>query len=137
VVALHYGFRLDDIEACEGRLLVKCDLDAGDKTDEERFIFLAGGIAAEQFRLGAFDQGGCNDDQNKISERGGESIETYVPRAIEIIESSKACFEELKKKITIRAITRSMEMSITGGKNSFTLVTAEEIQQIWEQHRSI
>jgi hypothetical protein len=134
VVALHFGFRVEGIDVREGRFCVMCDLDTANKTDEERFIFLAGGIAGEKYRLGTFDQGGYAGDQSEISERGGESIESYAPRAIEIIESNHACFEELKKKITLCAVARSMEMSITGGKNSFKLVTAAEIEQIWEQH---
>ncbi len=131
VVALFFGFRVEGIEAFEGRLCTMCQLDAEDRTDKERFIFLAGGIAGEKSDLGQYDSGGYNDDQKKISERGGESIETYLADAAGIIESNKGCFRELRKKITIRSIERSMEMSISSGKNSFKLVTGDEIQQIW------
>ncbi len=78
VVALFFGFCVERIEVFEGRLRTMCQLDAEDKTDKERFIFLAGGIAGEQSGLGHYDPGGCNDDQKKISERGGQSIETYL-----------------------------------------------------------
>ena len=131
VVALFFGFGVEGIDVFEGRLRTMCQLDAGDRTDNERFIFLAGGIAGEKSELGHYDSGGCRDDQKKISERGGKSIESYLPEATRIIESNKECFRELRKKITIRAIERSMEMSISSGKNSFKLLTGDEIQQIW------
>ena len=131
VVALFFGFRVEGIEVFEGRLRTMCQLDAKDRSDKERFIFLAGGIAGEKSDLGDYDSGGCNDDKKKISERGGESIEAYLTDATGIIESNKECFRELRKTITIRAIERSMEMSISSGKNSFKLVTGDEIQQIW------
>jgi hypothetical protein len=130
VVALFFGFRVEGIEAFEGRLRTVCQLDARDRTDKERFMFLAGGIAGEKSELGRYDSGGCNDDQKKISERGGGPIETYLADAAGIIESNKECFRELRKKITIRAIERSMEMSISGGDNSFKLITGDEIRQI-------
>jgi len=131
VVALFFGFCVDGIEAFEGRFRTMCELDADDRTDRERFIFLAGGIAGEKFGLGNYDSGGCNDDREKISERGGESIETYLTEAAAIIESNTECFRELRKNITIAAIERSMEMSITGGKSSFKLVAGDEIQRTW------
>jgi hypothetical protein len=136
VVALSFGFRVEGIEVFEGRLRTMCQLDAQDRTDKERFIFLAGGIAGEKSDLGHYDSGGCSDDQKKITERGGESIETYLADAAEIIELNKECFRELRKKITIRLIERSMEMSISGGKNSFKLVSGDEIQQVWTVWKS-
>jgi hypothetical protein len=136
VVALFLGFHIEGIEAFEGRLRTVCQLDAKDRTDKERFIFLAGGIAGEKSELGHYDSGCCNDDQEKISERGGESIETYLGDAAGIIEANKGGFRELRKKITIRTIERSMEMSMSGGKNSFKLVTGDEIRQIWTVYQS-
>ena len=131
LVALYFGFRVEGIEVFEGRLQTMCQLDAEDRTDKERFIFLAGGIAGEKSEFGHYDSGGCNDDQKKISERGGESIETYLADAAGIIGSNKECFRELRKRITIRVIERRMEMLISGGKNSFKLVTGDEIYQVW------
>lgn len=131
VVALFLGFRVEGIEVFEGKFRTICHLDTQDKTDKERFIFLAGGIAGEKSDIGYYDPSGCVDDQSKISERGGESIETYLADAAGVIGSNKECFRELRKKITIKAIERSMEMSISGGKNSFKLITGTEIEQIW------
>jgi hypothetical protein len=131
VVALFLGFRVDGIEAFEGRLRTMCELDANDRTDRERFIFLAGGIAGEQSGLGNYDSDGCNDDQQKIFQCGGESIETYLLDAAGIIDSNMECFQELRRKITKRAIEKSSETSITGGKNSFNLITGDEMQRTW------
>jgi len=131
LVALFLGFRVEAIDVFEGKLRTVCELDTQERTSKERFIFLAGGIAGEKSDLGCYDSGGCIDDQNKISERGGESIDTYLADAERIIESNKECFRELRKKITIRAIEKSMEMSISGGKNTFKLVTGAQIEQIW------
>ncbi|MGA7225159.1 MAG: hypothetical protein WBX16_20040, partial [Candidatus Acidiferrales bacterium] len=55
VVALFLGFRVEGIEVLEGRLRTVCHLDADDRTDEERFIFLAGGIGGEKSDLGRYD----------------------------------------------------------------------------------
>jgi len=136
VLALFFNFRVEGVEVFEGKLRTMCQLDAKDRTDKERFIFLAGGIAGEKSELGFYDTTSCKDDQEKIFERGGESIETYLADAAGIIESNKECFRELRKKITIRVIERSMEMSISGGKNSFKLVSDGEIQQIWAGRQS-
>jgi hypothetical protein len=136
VVALFLGFRVDGIEAFEGRLRTMSELDAADRTDRERFVFLAGGIAGEKCGLGNFDSGGCNDDQKKISERGGESIETYLVEAAAIVEANKECFQDLRKQITIRAIERSMEISVSAGQNTFKLVSEDEIQRTWTAFRS-
>jgi len=131
IVALFFGFRIEGIEVFEGRFRTMCPIDAHDRTDKERFIFLAGGIAGEKSELGHYYAAGYNDDQKKISERGGESIESYLDDAAEIIQSHKECFRELREKIKVRAIEKIMEMSMSSGKNSFKLVTSDEIQQIW------
>ncbi len=137
VVALFLGFRVDGIEAFEGRLRTMCELDAKDRTDTERFIFLAGGIAGEKSGLGKYDSGGCNDDQKKILDRGGESIETYLPHAAGIIDSNRECFQELRRKITNRAIEESSETLIAGGKNSFKLITGDEMQRTWTAFQAV
>ena len=132
LVGLFLGFQIEGIEAFEGRLRTMCHLDAEDRTHQERFIFLAGGIAGEKSVLGNYDPGGCKDDQQKITERGGKSIETYLPEATKIIESNHECFLELKRKITIRVIEESMGAAISGGKNSFKLLTGDTVRQIWQ-----
>jgi hypothetical protein len=133
IVGLSLGFHIAGIDVFEGRLRTICvDLDAQDKTDMDRFIFLAGGIAGEKVGIGNFDRSGCRDDQQKITDRGGKVIDTYLVDASRIIESSKARFEELKKQIVVKMITKSMEMAISGTGNSFRLISGDEIQRIWK-----
>jgi hypothetical protein len=131
VVALFYGFRVDGIEVFEGRFRTISDLDDSNRADKERFVFLAGGIAGEKSEFSGYDPTGCNDDRDKITQRGGGLIETHLDDAIKIIKSNDQCFREFRKKITTRSIEKQMEMSISGGKNSFKLVSGDKIQQIW------
>jgi hypothetical protein len=131
VVALCYEFRVDGIEVFEGRFRTMCVLDDPARTDEERFVFLAGGIAGEEFEFPKYDPEGCKDDQAQITKRGGGLIETYLPDATKIIDPNNDCFRALRSKITTKAIEKSMEMMISGGKNSFRLISGVEIQQIW------
>jgi hypothetical protein len=131
VVGLYFGFRIDGIDVFEGRFRTLCDLDSVDRSDNERFVFLAGGIAGEQSGLGRYDFGGRNDDQTKISERGGGPIEAYLPEAIKIVESNGECLRQLRSRVTTRTMEKIMERQLSGGGNSFKLLTGEEIQSIW------
>jgi hypothetical protein len=131
LVGLYFRFVVERVEVSEGRFQTMCQIDASDRTDQERFVFLAGGVAGEKCELGSYDLDGYKDDQRKISERGGASIETYLPDAARIIESNKECFNKLWEQIRNRAIQKRMEMMISGGGNSFKLLTSDEIQQIW------
>ena len=136
VVGLHLNFSIEGIEVFEGRLRTMCQLDCGDRTDEERFVFLAGGVAGEKSETGGYYSAGCKDDQAKIFQRGGKSIEAYLPEAARIIQSNKKCFDEMRKRIVMRTIEGSVVTSIAGGKNSSRLLTSGEIQLIWSQTRN-
>ena len=135
VVALHIGFLVEKIDVFQGFFRTMCDLDATDRTDEERYVFLAAGISAETIGLGSYCATACQDDQNKISDRKGYSIDTYVPAATQILESNKNCFEELRRRIATQLISKKMERSIAGGGNSFCILTHDAIQQIWDKWR--
>lgn len=133
VVGLHLGFLIAGIEVAQGRLCTMCDLDSGERTDADRFVFLAGGIAGEKSEFATYDFDGCKDDQAKVSERGGASIETYLAEAAKIIRLNKEAFDQLRKKIMMRLIAAGMTMSITGGKSSYKLLTEDELRQIcWQ-----
>lgn len=133
VIALHFGFRVDRLEIDKGKPLVTCDLDAAERSAQERYLLLTGGIAGEKLGIGNYDPAPCRRDQQQIAERGGESIETYLPEAVLLIESRKPIFDELRKQIMIKVITKSMEMMMVGGENSFRLFSGDEIRQIWNQ----
>jgi hypothetical protein len=105
------------------------------RTNEERYLFLAGGIAGETSDLRSYDRTACGDDQAKISAWGGVSIETYLPTASEIINAHKGSFDELKKKITIRMLERRMEGMLVGSGNTFKVLPPGEIERIWNTFR--
>jgi hypothetical protein len=137
VVALHYGFQIDRIEVFEGKFRTMCVLDAPERTDEERYEFLAARVAGEKAGLdNQFDPGGYKDDQEKITARGGASIETYLPAATSILAANRACLDQLKSRIASRAVQKVTERMISGGSNSFGLLTSEDIQEMWKGCKS-
>jgi hypothetical protein len=131
ITALHLGFRVHSIEIFQGKPRTMCDLNDAAKTNEERYLFLAGGIAGETCDLRDFDRTACAADQAKISEWGGKPIETYLPAASEIINVHKGPFRELKKKITSRMLERRIEGMVAGSGNTFEVLSRAEIEQIW------
>jgi hypothetical protein len=130
IAALHLGFRVDSIEIIQGKPATMCDLNAADRTNEERYIFLAGGIAGETCDLGNYDRAACGDDQARISELRGGPVQTYLPAASEIIDAHNGCFRELKKKITFRMLERQMVGMIVGSNNTFTVLPRAEIERV-------
>ncbi len=135
ITALHLGFRVDGIEIFQGKPRTMCDLYAAERINEERYVFLASGIAGETCDFRNYDRAACGDDQARISELGGGSIETYLPAASEIINAHKGSFNELKKKITIRILERRMEGMIVGSGNTFKVLPPAEIERIWNTFR--
>jgi hypothetical protein len=131
ITALHLGFRVDSIEIFQGKPRTMCDVYAAERTNEERYLFLAGGIAGETCDFRNYDRTACGDDQAKISELGGESIETYLPAASEIINAHKGSFHELKKKITFRMLERRMVGMVLGSGNTFSVLPRAEIERVW------
>lgn len=131
VVALFHGFKVARIESFQGVFRVRAELDAADKTDDQRFLFLAGGVAGETLVFGDYEPGPSKNDQDLTTQHGGGSIDTYRPGAERVIEANQKCFQELRDKIAKRAIQKTMEMQISGGSNSFVLMTGEEVQQVW------
>ena len=135
VVALHIGFLVEKIDVLQGFFRTMCDLDAPNWTAEEQYVFLAAGISAETIDLGHFVPAACQDDQKKIWDRKGDSIDKYVPAATQIIKSNQKFFEELRRKIATQLIVRKTESAFVRVGNSFCLLTHDEIQQIWEKWR--
>jgi hypothetical protein len=54
VVALHIGFLVEIIDVFQGFFRTTRDLDATDRTDEERYVFPAAGTSAETVGLGRY-----------------------------------------------------------------------------------
>lgn len=114
-----------------GKFLNVCQLNDPSRTNEERYLYLAGGIAAEQLEFNHYDREASENDQKLISELEGGKIESYISPATEIIRTHEACFRRFWERITIRLQEKRMAMIATGGSNSFKLLSSAEIQEIW------
>jgi hypothetical protein len=131
VVALHQGFHVEGIQIFQGKPRTMCQLDTVGRTNSERYVFLAGGIAGETRDLKNYDPDACGDDQAKIIEFGGGSIDIYLPAALAIIDAHSGSFQTLKTKIAIRMIERKMEGMLVGSGNTFEVLPRAEIERIW------
>jgi hypothetical protein len=130
VVGLHLGFVIESVAAIQGKLGTMCQLEDPARPNEERCLFLAGGIAGEKYGTGSFEPEPSRKDQERITEFGGAQIETYLTPAIEIVSSYDEGVRQFQKAITIKVIERTMEMSF-GGTNSFTILPHVDIERIW------
>src|ERR1700752_2494620 len=80
IVAFKLGLRVECVRVQNGLPLTDVwadDLDSTGRTAEDRYAFLAGGIAGEKVVLGDYDRKAMQDDQNKITQRGGGRIDDY------------------------------------------------------------
>jgi len=132
VVGLHLGFVIESVRAIEGKIGTMCRLDDPARTNEERYLFLAGGIAGEKHGTGSFESEPSKSDQAQIKEFGGDQIEMYLTPALEIVSAYDKCVRQFQKVITIKLIERTMEMSF-GGTDSFTILPQVQIDQIWRE----
>ena len=133
--ALHLGFGVSSLKVIGGKPTTMCELDAEERTNEERYLFLAGGIAGEKHHLGRYDKDACADDQAKISALSGGPIESYLPGALDIVVAHKKLFDELKKKIKIKMLERQMVGMVVGASNTFEILSEVEIGQVWHLHK--
>jgi len=83
LVALYFGFRVEGIEVFEGRLQTMCQLDAEDRTDKERFIFLAGGIAGEKSELATMTLAAAMMTKRKSPSVAGNQSKRISPTLLE------------------------------------------------------
>jgi len=134
VVGLHFGFLIKSVAALQGKLGTMCHLDAPERTDEERHIFLAGGIAAEKYGIGSYEHDPCQRDQEQIAGFGGGLIETYLPAAVEIVSVYDDCLRQFQREILMKTVARTVEMSF-GGTNSFTILNGADIGRIWRGYQ--
>jgi hypothetical protein len=134
VVGLHLGFLIESVKAVQGKLGTVCHLNSQERTNEERYEFLTGGIAGEQYGIGNYESDPCRRDQEQIVEFGGGLIETYLPAALEIVSQYDRCIRQFQKEIMMKTVARTMEMSF-GGTNSFIILTQSNIGRIWEDYQ--
>jgi hypothetical protein len=135
---LHLGFQVKSVSVKNGMPLTHLILDSPEKTPHERFLALAGGIASEQFFYGRYDPDACARDAAMISERGGVSIEAYLPEALGIMQSNKSKLRGLVGRLVCRMQEERDEAAFVAGANiqdlsppSFEILSGEEILRIW------
>jgi len=138
VVGLHFGFRIDRIDVKDGRPRTECHLDSLERSNRERFVFLAGGIAGERVFDPAsdYDHAASGNDQSMITERGGESIAEYLPEALKILHLHEKVLRGLRERlcrelVVQQAKARMQAMVGSGSGNSFRLLAREQIKEIW------
>ena len=138
--ALHLGFQIEKVSVSKGIPFCHISLDTPDRTQQERFIVLAAGIAAERHLYRRHNPMACVTDKAMIAARGGRSIETYLPAALRIIEINDRQFRSLVWKLTCRMQEElGGESFATGGSlgepdpPSFDLLSGDDIQSIWRE----
>jgi hypothetical protein len=138
IVGLHFGFNVDRVEVTRGRLNTRSDLDSPNRTSEERFIFLAAGIAGEKVWSPntGYDVDASETDQSMITERGGRSIEEYRLSALDRLRLYQSTFRRFRAKLTTQWIAEEAEASLTSDfgcsrRRSFVLLSLQEVDNIW------
>jgi hypothetical protein len=136
--ALHLGFQVQRISVSKGIPFCEILLGTPDRTQHERYIVLAGGIAAERFFYRTHHPEACREDNAMIAKIGGRSIETYLPEALGIMNVNKCRLRGLVWKLMCRMEDELGADSFdaggrleTAGLPSFDLLLSEDIQSVW------
>jgi hypothetical protein len=133
VVAHNYGIAVEGVKVAGG--LTITDVHMGDPDSpslgaREMYIFLAGGIAGEQYVLGSYDRAGMQNDQTKISEWGGGPIESYLRDALAIVGASKSSLNQIRKKLSSNWIIARAEAQFCSDPDSYPILSRVELQDI-------
>jgi hypothetical protein len=133
VIALHFGFDIGQI-AVTDRLphISISDLDVPERSRQERYTFLAGGIASELLTLKNYDQGAMGADQRMISERGGGPITDYLPVALAILRENEDRFKRIKNELTLRWISARAEAQFSSDPDCYDLLSRPELDDLWQ-----
>lgn len=133
VVAFKLGIRVEGVRVAN-RLLVTDvradDLDSASRPAIERYAFLAGGIAGEQFIFGGYDRVAMQDDQKKVTERNGTAIETYLPKALAILTASESCLCRVRKELSIKWMQAYAEAQFTSDSDTYPILSRTELDDI-------
>ena len=130
-MGLHFGFHIEGINVKEGHLHLLTDLDSATSKPNERFVFLAAGIAGEEFFYRNYDPQAMSLDQQMISDRGGGSIKNYLPQALDILTANESRLRKLRERLIVRVTECAAEASFDSGSDSFNVLTASELAAIW------
>jgi len=143
-VALHFIRNVNSAGLLEGRAKVDCPLEPpGPDISRECFVFLSGGVAGELLcdPQTPFDTGGAQIDQQMITERGGEQIDTYLEEALAILRSHHKAWAALQfeflKQLRIAQAQSTVSSSVGGGQSrTKTLLTGDQIKRIWDGNQT-
>jgi hypothetical protein len=131
IVAWYFGITVECVRVTKGMPnTVVRDLDSPQVMASERFIYLAGGIAGEQFTFGDYETTAMGGDQREIYERKGEQIASYLPYALRIIESQNPNYQRVREQLSLGWITAQNEAKFEDDTDSFDLLSRSELEQI-------
>jgi hypothetical protein len=133
VVALCQGFRVERVERHQRyfRTVVPPPTDPADL--RKYYVYAAGGIAAETFRLTRYDDNGAGADRQTIISAGGGPIETYLPEALGLIRVNESCFTEILSMLLSKYIEGLHVAAHSEDADSFRIASGSEIQATWRQ----
>lgn len=132
VIALYFGFDIAGI-AVTNRLphTSISDLDSPERTPEQRYIFLAAGIASEYLSFGNYDEEAMGSDQRFIHERGGGIITGYLPDALDILRANEGRLNRIKNQLALKWVSGRAEAQFSEHPDSYELLTRQELDEIW------
>jgi hypothetical protein len=132
IVALDLGFYVERIEVANGfaRVIIS-NFDGTERTSEERYLVLTGGIANEIRLFGNYDQDAIGADQREIQARGGGPITDYVSRALKILNTQEVTLDLLLKQLSLDWIAARVEAQFSSDPDTFEVMDASRLEQIW------
>lgn len=133
VVGLYFGFDIEGI-AVTNRLphTSISDSDLSERAPEQRFIFLAAGIASEYLSFGNYDGQAMGSDQRLIYESGGGLITEYLPAAMDLLRANETHLNRIKDKLALKWISARAEAQFSSDPDSYELLSRHELDEIWQ-----
>jgi hypothetical protein len=132
IVALGLGFCVERVEVANGfpRVIIS-NFDGAERTPEERYLVLTGGIANEFRLFGNYDQDAIGADQREIQARGGGSITDYISDAWKILNAQTATLDSLVKRLSLNWIAARAEAQFSSDPDTYEVMDASQLEQIW------
>jgi hypothetical protein len=142
-VALHFDRKVESAGLVAGRANVDSPLEPpGSDVPRECFVFLTGGVAGELLcdPRTPFDAGGARVDQQMITERGGELIDTYLEEALAVLRSHHKAWAALQVAFLTKLRIAQSQITMTGlmgnaQSRTTILLASEQINEIWDANQ--
>ena len=130
VIGLYFGFDIEGV-AVTNRLphTSISDFDSPERAPEQRFIFLAAGIASEYLTFGNYDGEAMGSDQRLIYERGGGVITEYLPAAMDILRANETRLNRIKDELALKWISARAEAQFSSDPDSYELLSRQELHE--------